>query len=787
MRQEMKDQLATQLSEHMASQIDFRVNPTLRPPGQAGVGDCQAVLGALESPWGGFIITGAENLSCKQLSADSAVVQQVYCSHLEDVSGRKIDGSENQMRVAHTLSCMDGKITGWVQEFDTTKLDRARALQTTVNAKAMEPTLPPQTHQLVANSSWAEEAYGSHARADIEPRVQARSEVNSEEEWRQPSTEAYSLQQPVANSSWAEEAYSLHAHQHAAVRQNGSASEQPRYTSQHRLPVAAQESRQAVEYVPQLAVQVRAPASDRSSRRSTSVDDFIEPIRVQPQPSGRRLEKERRQSSTDSYNSQLRLPSRGDMEQHQSQQQVLAPAPAHVPVLTAARADSADDSLSHALAVLSERGAVLKMIGAGASAGMVSDVAYVFQIAKHDGLRALVLRWSHVQTGQPVGFQTLSAVSQLSFDVARMAIRLLPPMQKLRPIHLEASRREDFDMIKLCLEYLYNEHRRQANTPPVSVAVAEPEHIEEPRQVTQRAQATVESVPHLSVTVPSSDKSSRRSLGSHDRAMDNRVATLEAELDDRAIDHRVATLEAELVRVRQSMHESQARSTLEHTQAWVETTVESPGVAKQIQQFSAPRDTIELSLSDESHEMIVSLHPSQAAVKEAATAWDLEMDATAASQPIEHSPPHVDNVPLAPPIVKAEAAAVVPSMNTVDGQSRVQVAAKDIAEPSRVEAPAQAKDATAEIDTGTQTAAQQLMETLAQRLRALSYGSTGQDPTKLLRHFDRDNTGELDLTEFTATVRKGGKMSKATMSDADLRHLFDSLDRCSALLCSTLG
>ena len=71
------------------------------------------------------------------------------------------------------------------------------------------------------------------------------------------------------------------------------------------------------------------------------------------------------------------------------------------------------------------------------------------------------------------------------------------------------------------------------------------------------------------------------------------------------------------------------------------------------------------------------------------------------------------------------------------------------------------------------------LEIVAQRLRALSYGSTGQDKRKLLNHFDRDNTGELDFREFTSAIRKGGKMTKRVMPDEELRKLFHSLDRDS--------
>ena len=58
----------------------------------------------------------------------------------------------------------------------------------------------------------------------------------------------------------------------------------------------------------------------------------------------------------------------------------------------------------------------------------------------------------------------------------------------------------------------------------------------------------------------------------------------------------------------------------------------------------------------------------------------------------------------------------------------------------------------------------------------MSYGTTGQDPRNLFNNYDRDNSGELDWSEFKSAVRKGGKVSTATLSDGVLRKLFDAVD-----------
>ena len=61
------------------------------------------------------------------------------------------------------------------------------------------------------------------------------------------------------------------------------------------------------------------------------------------------------------------------------------------------------------------------------------------------------------------------------------------------------------------------------------------------------------------------------------------------------------------------------------------------------------------------------------------------------------------------------------------------------------------------------------------KLRAHSYGQSGQDPRRLYRHFDRDNSGQLEFAEFKAAVRKLGRISAREISDEYLRRLFDSL------------
>ena len=69
------------------------------------------------------------------------------------------------------------------------------------------------------------------------------------------------------------------------------------------------------------------------------------------------------------------------------------------------------------------------------------------------------------------------------------------------------------------------------------------------------------------------------------------------------------------------------------------------------------------------------------------------------------------------------------------------------------------------------------LDRLKAKMRSLSYTQNGQDPHALFKSFDRDNSGELEMKEFIAAVRKGGAMSKQDISDADLKQIFRAADK----------
>jgi hypothetical protein len=82
---------------------------------------------------------------------------------------------------------------------------------------------------------------------------------------------------------------------------------------------------------------------------------------------------------------------------------------------------------------------------------------------------------------------------------------------------------------------------------------------------------------------------------------------------------------------------------------------------------------------------------------------------------------------------------------------------------------------------------------LRSRLKALSYRAPRaneegrQSALALLKHFDRDSSGTLDVREFTALVRKGGKVPRAMLSDEDIAKQFCTLCDTSEWLGDRYG
>lgn len=61
------------------------------------------------------------------------------------------------------------------------------------------------------------------------------------------------------------------------------------------------------------------------------------------------------------------------------------------------------------------------------------------------------------------------------------------------------------------------------------------------------------------------------------------------------------------------------------------------------------------------------------------------------------------------------------------------------------------------------------------KLKACTY-SNSRDPTRAFQQFDRANAGGLEQSEFTAAVRKLGKVAARELSDDELQKLFESFD-----------
>ena len=71
---------------------------------------------------------------------------------------------------------------------------------------------------------------------------------------------------------------------------------------------------------------------------------------------------------------------------------------------------------------------------------------------------------------------------------------------------------------------------------------------------------------------------------------------------------------------------------------------------------------------------------------------------------------------------------------------------------------------------------QRKLKTLSSKFQAASYSLGGIDLDKLFRHYDRDNSGELDFQEFRQAVRKDVKMKSSDVTDGELREVFDHVD-----------
>ena len=68
------------------------------------------------------------------------------------------------------------------------------------------------------------------------------------------------------------------------------------------------------------------------------------------------------------------------------------------------------------------------------------------------------------------------------------------------------------------------------------------------------------------------------------------------------------------------------------------------------------------------------------------------------------------------------------------------------------------------------------MEQLRRRFHAASYSFGRRDYHKLFTHFDRSNSGFLDMAHFRAAVRKDGRMTAQMISERALRTLFCIVD-----------
>ena len=65
---------------------------------------------------------------------------------------------------------------------------------------------------------------------------------------------------------------------------------------------------------------------------------------------------------------------------------------------------------------------------------------------------------------------------------------------------------------------------------------------------------------------------------------------------------------------------------------------------------------------------------------------------------------------------------------------------------------------------------------LRQLIRASAYSYGGIDVVKLFQHYDRDNSGELDMDEFLSALRRDAKVPRGSVPDEQLRDVFYRVD-----------
>eukprot|EP01043_Picozoa_sp_COSAG02_P042732 COSAG02_NODE_3655_length_6410_cov_3.941531_2_plen_1669_part_00 len=68
------------------------------------------------------------------------------------------------------------------------------------------------------------------------------------------------------------------------------------------------------------------------------------------------------------------------------------------------------------------------------------------------------------------------------------------------------------------------------------------------------------------------------------------------------------------------------------------------------------------------------------------------------------------------------------------------------------------------------------VKALKRRLRSAAYSGGKLDLHKLFRHYDRDNSGEIEFKEFALAVRRDAKLKLTEVSEVELREIFEHID-----------
>eukprot|EP01051_Picozoa_sp_SAG22_P008517 SAG22_NODE_654_length_8129_cov_7.457410_2_plen_781_part_00 len=134
---EMMAEFGTAFAGYFADSVKMELNPGSTPPGPTAEGDLGSLMGVVGPIWMGFVNTAIEN-TYEEVSEEVIKVTQTYSNHLLDDLGEIVAATSNDMVCTQTCTYTEGKITGWVQEYDADLMVASRAAVVVANTVTVE-------------------------------------------------------------------------------------------------------------------------------------------------------------------------------------------------------------------------------------------------------------------------------------------------------------------------------------------------------------------------------------------------------------------------------------------------------------------------------------------------------------------------------------------------------------------------------------------------------------------------------------------------------------------------